>query len=68
MKEVEVGFEKSVLERTASSAYIYELPLKGIEDNKIVQILDNNLSLGKFRYIPISHTYYSFGLIIHFYI
>lgn len=47
MTKVSQTFEKDVQERTKDLKYITKLPEKGFSPDRILQITDENLSLGK---------------------
>lgn len=46
LSKVSEGFEKDVRERTKHLKYITKLPAKGLNQDKIMQITDENLGLG----------------------
>lgn len=48
MDKVSEGFEMDVKERTKHLKYITRLPEKGLSADKIIEITDENLGLGKF--------------------
>lgn len=47
MAKVSSGFEKDVLERTKNLQYITNLPASGISKDKLMELTQENLSLGK---------------------
>lgn len=50
MNKVAEGFEKDVSERTKHLKYITKLPKKGLNVREVLEITDENLGLGMYKF------------------